>query len=171
MYHIAIQKTTGFSYFILLNFWYMVLKTKIFLWSLIFMKKSLKVAGWDIFETEFQKKHTHTYINHSVLTIRSSWKLARPLPALPVDTSHYASTYTHPTASHHSVWFLSSHMNLWNSSLPCTVEEEILLEIFELEVTLEPKHWRNFCFLLHSLPWILICDSLLYSLGAKKKKI
>lgn len=77
----------------------------------------------------------------------------------------------HTPHCHHSVLFLISHMNLWNSSLPCPVEEEILLEIFEIEVTLEPKHWRNFCFAQHSLSWILICDSLLHSLGAKKKYV
>lgn len=135
-----------------------------------FYEKVIKGCWMRYIRNRISEK-AHTYLHQPFCSYHSQlMKACKTTSSTPC--GHFSLCLDiHTPHCHHSVWFLSSHMNLWNSSLPCTVEEEILLEIFELEVTLEPKHWRNFCFLLHSLPWILICDSLLYSLGAKKKKI
>lgn len=150
--HTAVQQTAWFSYsteFISDT----VLKKYFYNLFLIFMKQLLcqfiMIIRREITETISEPACTYlhqTYSYHlqpmKTYDFLHSRQILRSIP----------QTHTHH--GHHSVLSLTSHRNLWNSSLPCAVEEEVLLEI--LETTSEPKHHRNYSFFPQSLPLILV---------------
>ena len=97
-------------------------------------------------ETEFEK-NIYILTSKTFCPYIQLVKTHRPASSTPcrysvvhLVTHTHTHTHTHAHRCHDIVLYFTGHTNVWNSSPSCAMQEEILLEVFETEVTLEPKH-------------------------------